>query len=121
VWSRLMAATQTTNGVTAEELERNVASEVGALPGRFETSRAVLGAMRSLSLYGRPDDYYEGLVGKYEAQTTESLDAAARAALDVEDFVWVVVGDADTVEPQLDQLGLPVEVRPMEGSEAAGG
>jgi len=111
----------TTSGVTAEELTRNVASEVGALPGRFETSPAVLGAMQSLTLYGRPDDYYEGLVGKYEAQTTESLDAAARAAIDVEDFVWVVVGDASKVKPQLEQLGLPIEVRPMEGSEAAGG
>ncbi|MEE4337973.1 M16 family metallopeptidase [Erythrobacter sp.] len=111
----------TTSGVTAEELTRNVASEVGALPGRFETSPAVLGAMQSLTLYGRPDDYYEGLVGKYEAQTTESLDAAARAAIDVEDFVWVVVGDASKVKPQLEQLGLPIEVRPMEGSETAGG
>jgi predicted Zn-dependent peptidase len=111
----------TTNGVTAEELTRNVASEVGALPGRFETSPAVLGAMQSLTLYGRPDDYYEGLVGKYEAQTPESLDEAARAALDVEDFVWVVVGDASKVKPQLEKLGLPIEVRPMEGSEAAGG
>ena len=25
-------------------------------------------------------------------------------------FVWVVVGDAKTVKPQLDTLGLPVEV-----------
>jgi len=106
----------TTRGVTEDELVRNVASEVGALPGRFETSRAVLGAMQSLALYDRPDDYYETLVARYEAQTPERLDAAARAALDVEDFVWVVVGDAAKVKPQLESLGRPIEVRPMEGS-----
>ncbi|KEO90336.1 peptidase M16 [Erythrobacter longus] len=109
------------NGVTEEELTRNVANSVGLLPGRFETSSAVLGAMQELALFGRPDSYYEELVGKYEAQTTDSLDAAARSALDIDDFLWVVVGDAEKVAPQLEQLGLPVEVREMEGAEQQGG
>ncbi|MFU7528856.1 M16 family metallopeptidase [Qipengyuania sp. ASV99] len=107
----------TTNGVTADELARNVASEIGELPGSFETSSAVLGAMEAIALFDRPDDYYETLVGKYTAQTTESLDAAARAALDVEDFIWVVVGDAEAVMPQLESLGMPIERREMEGTE----
>ncbi|MEP0393046.1 MAG: pitrilysin family protein [Erythrobacter sp.] len=107
----------TVNGVTEEELTRNVANSVGLLPGRFETSRSVLGAMQSLALYGRPDSYYEELVGKYKAQTTDSLDAAARTALDVDDFLWVVVGDAEKVSPQLEQLGLPVEVRELESAD----
>ncbi|WP_296717583.1 pitrilysin family protein [Erythrobacter sp.] len=107
----------TTSGVTEEELARNVASEIGTLPGSFETSPAVLGAMQTLSLYGRPDNYYETLVDRYSAQTRASLDAAARAALDVEDFVWVVVGDAEKVAPQLESLGLPVEIRQMDAGE----
>ncbi len=105
----------TVKGVTEEELTRNVAAEVGELPGSFETSPAVLGAMQSNALYGRPDNYYETLVARYEAQTRESLDAAARSALDVDDFVWVVVGDAAKVAPQLEALGLPVEMREMAG------
>ncbi len=107
----------TTSGVTEEELARNVASEIGELPGRFETSGSVLGAMQAIALYERPDDYYEGLVAQYSAQTAESLDASARAALDVEDFVWVVVGDAEQVMPQLEALGMPIELRELEGSE----
>jgi len=39
------------------------------------------------------------------------VDAAARAAIDPSRFVWVVVGDAAVVRPQLEALGLPVEVR----------
>ena len=105
----------TVKGVTEEELKRNVASEIGELPGSFETSPAVLGAMQSNALYGRPDDYYETLVARYEGQTRESLDAAARSALDVDDFVWIVVGDAAKVAPQLEAVGLPVEVREMAG------
>ena len=102
-----------TRGVTQEELDRNVASEVGELPGRFETSDAVLSALQSNALYGRPDNYYEGLVAKYRAQSTGSLDAAARAALNPDAFVWLVVGDAEQVLPQLEPLGLPIEVREL--------
>lgn len=105
----------TVKGVTEEELKRNVAAEIGELPGSFETSPSVLGAMQSNALYGRPDDYYETLVARYEGQTRESLDAAARSALDVDDFVWIVVGDAAKVRPQLEAVGLPVEVREMAG------
>ena len=76
--------------------------------------------MQSLALYGRPDNYYEELVGKYEAQTTDSLDAAARSALNIDNFLWVVVGDAEKVAPQLEQLGLAVEVREMEGAQLGG-
>ena len=105
----------TEKGVTTEELERTQANEVGGLPGRFETSPAVLGAMQSNALFGRPDDYQEKLAGIYRAQTTESLDAAARAAIATDKFVWVVVGDASTVRAQLEPLGLPIEQREMEG------
>ena len=101
------------NGVTDAELERIVTAQIGELPGQFETSGSVLGAMQQNALYGRPDNYYETLAARYRAQTGESLDAAVRAAIDPDRFVWVVVGDASVVRPQLDQLGLDVEVREM--------
>ncbi len=106
-----------TNGVSDEELTRIVTAEIGELPGQFETSGAILRAMQTNALYGRPDDHYERLADRYRAQTTESLDAAARAAIDPDRFVWVVVGDAEIVAPQLEQLGLPVERVEMGASE----
>jgi len=98
-----------TKGVTDEELSRNLANRVSQLPGQFETSVSVLSAMQTNALYGRPDNYYELLAGKYGAQTKASLDAALRGAVDPNGFVWVVVGDASKVKPQLAKLGLPVE------------
>ena len=106
-----------TRGVTDEELTRIVTAEIGELPGQFETSGAILGAMQSNALYGRPDDYYEVIADRFRAQTTDSLDAAARAAIDPDRFVWVVVGDATVVEPQLEQLGLAVERIEMAGTD----
>jgi len=97
-------------GVTGEELTRLVSNNVDALPGRFETSGAVLGAMMSNDLYRRPDNYYELLADKYRGLTTKGLDQALKTAVNPNSFAWVVVGDARQVKPQLDKLGLPVEV-----------
>jgi predicted Zn-dependent peptidase len=104
----------TTKGVTDEELTRIVNNEIRQLPGQFETSGAVLGAIQSNVLYGRDMDYYETLADKYRGQTVDSLDTAARAAISPDHFVWVVVGDAEQVRPQLDQLGLPIETIEVE-------
>jgi predicted Zn-dependent peptidase len=99
-------------GVTDEELSRTVTNLIGQLPGQFETSTAVLNAMQTNALYGRPDNYYELLGDKYRAQTIATLDAALRGAIDPNGFVWVVVGDAAKIRPQLEKLRLPIEVMP---------
>jgi len=97
-------------GVSDEELTRLVSNNVDALPGRFETSGAVLGAMMTNDMYRRPDNYYELLADKYRGLTRAGLDQALRAAVDPKGFTWVVVGDAKQVKPQLDKLGIPVEI-----------
>ncbi len=99
----------TENGVTEEELVRTINGRTRQLAGQFETSNAVLAAMRSNALYGRPDNYWETVAGRYNAMTAAEMDAAARAVIDPSRFVWVVVGDAEVVRPQLEQLGLPIE------------
>ncbi|HMC92956.1 MAG TPA: pitrilysin family protein, partial [Allosphingosinicella sp.] len=97
-------------GVTGTELGQTINNQVLSLAGEFETSGAVLGAiMRNASLR-RPDDYYVRLPDRYRAMTAADLDAAARKAVDPRRLVWVVVGDAAKVRPQLDALHMPVEV-----------
>ena len=99
------------DGVTAAERDRTVLGDTRGLSGSYETSAQVLGALRSNALYGRPDGYQEALAGRINALTAQQMDAAARAAIKPDTFVWVVVGDASVVKPQLEALGLPVEVR----------
>ncbi|NJC41101.1 putative Zn-dependent peptidase [Brevundimonas alba] len=98
-------------GVTPAERDRTVNGNVRQLPGSFETSAAVLNALRTNALYGRPDNYWETLAPRYEALTPAAMDASARQVLDSTNMVWVVVGDAAVVRPQLESLGLEVEVR----------
>ncbi|HEV2600490.1 pitrilysin family protein [Sphingopyxis sp.] len=96
-------------GVTPEEREWSTNGSIRELPGSFETSGDVLGGVRNIVKFGRPDKYYESLPATYEAMTPAAIDAAARKALSADGLVYVVVGDAAVVKPQLDGLGLPVE------------
>ena len=99
-------------GVTEAERERTINGNVRQLPGGFETSAAVLNALRTNALYGRPDNYWETLGPRYEALSAADMDAAARRVIKDAEFVWVVVGDAKVVKPQLESLGLAVEEQP---------
>jgi predicted Zn-dependent peptidase len=42
--------------------------------------------------------------------TVQTLDRTARQYINPDNFVWVVVGDAAAVRPQLERLGLPIEI-----------
>jgi zinc protease len=97
--------------ITPDELTRIVNLTVLSLPGGFETGGALLGALQSNAVLGRPDDYYVKLPARYRALTPGEVADAARA-IDPSRFQWIVVGDAKTVRPQLEGLGLPIEVRP---------
>jgi zinc protease len=100
----------TTKGVTPEERDRVVVKSINQLPGEFETSGAVLGAMMDIDMLGKPDNYYETLAPEYRSLTAATLDKAARSAMDPKGFTWIVVGDAAKVRPQLEKLGMPIEV-----------
>jgi zinc protease len=104
----------TRRGVTPVELTRVINGNTRQLAGSFETSGAVLGALRSMDLLDRPDDYYETIADRYRGMTAQTLDQAARRVIDPKDLVWVVVGDAAKVRPQLQRLGLPVETMQLQ-------
>jgi predicted Zn-dependent peptidase len=96
-------------GVTEAELKRVIAGNTRELAGSFETSAALLAALRTNALYRRPDDFWTKVAAQYRGMSAASLDAAARKAINPAGMTVVVVGDASVVRPQLDALGLPVE------------
>jgi predicted Zn-dependent peptidase len=95
---------------TPEETALATQGSARELPGAFETAGAVLDGIAKIETYKRPDTYFETLPTRYRTMTPADLDAAARSMIDPAKLVWVVVGDAAKVRPQLDGLGLPVEV-----------
>jgi predicted Zn-dependent peptidase len=108
-----VAAIKGPRPITAPERDRAVANSVLALPGDFERGSSFLSALERNHVLGRPDDYYTTLARRITALTTADLNRAVRL-FDTGSLLWVVVGDAAKVEPQLKALGLPVEVRAAE-------
>ena len=99
------------NSMTDEEKERIVGGNIRELPGNYETSDSVLGSIQNNALFKRPDDYQATLASKYKAMTKEEMDKALRDLVDPDKVTWVVVGDAAKVKPQLEGLGLTVEMQ----------
>ncbi|MCA1749994.1 MAG: insulinase family protein, partial [Sphingomonadales bacterium] len=99
------------NGLTPAELERIRNGNIRELPGSYETAADVLNGLRNNANFDRSDDYQETLADRYRAMSAGELDSAIRAVLDPDNFIWVVVGEAESIRSQLDALGLDVEVR----------
>jgi zinc protease len=97
-------------GTTPAEYDRVISGNIRELPGRFETSAQVLGGIQSNVTFKRADDYYDKLASKYRGMTAPEMDKSIRKILKPDQFVWIVVGDAAKVKPQLEGLGLPIEI-----------
>ena len=107
-----MAALPGKQPVSAEELQRVTEGAIRGLPNQFETNASVEGALRKNQTLGRPDTYYETLASTYRATDAAAIGKAASEYLQPAGVTWVIVGDRSVVEPQLAELGLPVEVMP---------
>ena len=101
---------------TEAEINKIKEARVRALPGSFETTAAVLGALATNQLYGRPDDYVPMLKQNIEAQTVAQVDAAAKQIFVPDSLTWVVVGDLSKIEKPVRALKIgKVEVIDADG------
>jgi hypothetical protein len=66
--------------------------------------------MQADRLNKRPFNYAETLASKYGTLTAAALNDAMRVKVDPSKITWLIVGDAAKVKPQLEALGLPIEM-----------
>jgi zinc protease len=92
--------------LTHEEIEKIKFNDVRELPGRFETSSAVLGALIEIVAYDRPDNHIATAKARIEAQTDEAVRAATREVIHPEALTWVIVGDLGKIESSVRALEL---------------
>lgn len=105
-----------TRPATAAEVSNVIANDVRGLPGSFETAAAVRSEIVSTLLYNRPDDWVRTLKARTEAQSVDSINAAARSVIRPSAMTWVVVGDLAKIEEGIRALGLgDVKVVDLDG------
>jgi zinc protease len=91
--------------VTAAELAAAQASLTLALPGGWETARAVGRSTAELIRFSLEDRYWDSYAAKVRAVDLAAVSDAAQI-VDPAKLVWVVVGDRAKVEAGLKELGL---------------
>ena len=99
--------------VTGDEIEWAVDNLTLSMPGNWETIGAVSGSLSEIVRFGLPDDYFDTYAEAVRSVGPEQATAIARAFLDTDRMVWVVVGDRSRIEPSIRDLGLG-EVRVIE-------
>ena len=95
--------------MTEEELAKFVSYNVGRFGLSLETSQAVLGSLVDLEVHGLPPDSLDTFRSRVRAVSLDDVREAARARLAPERAAIVVLGPADDLVPQLEDLG-PVEI-----------
>ncbi len=90
--------------LSAIEIEAAKKAELLALPGSFESSDEVAGAIDQQVEFGLPDDYWNALVPKVEALTPTQLAVAADKLVKPQSLTWIVVGDLSKIEASVRKL-----------------
>ncbi len=108
--------------ITDEELSKAQARQTLRLPGQWETSAAVAEALAEIVRFGLGLDYYETYAEKVRSLSLAQLSTIADSTVHPDDFVWVVVGDREEIEPGIRELGWgPIRVIDPEGNVIEGG
>lgn len=90
--------------VAADELDFSKTYITRGYPATFETPSHVAMQLETLVQYRLPDDYFNTVVPKVRAVTTDDVSRVAKKYLDVDHLTVVVVGDSTQVEPALRKL-----------------
>ncbi len=92
--------------LTAEEISQVKNDTTLALPGRWESINAVKGTVVDLAYRGLPDDYWSSFASRVQGTTAEDLSRVGARFVRPAEMVWVIVGDAAKIEPEMKKQGL---------------
>ncbi len=105
--------------LTDDEIAKIRSQRIRALPGSYETTGAVLGAMTGIVVYDRPDDYVQTLKARIEGVDRKAAEDALAAVIHPDALTWVIVGDLRKIEAPVRALNLgEVHVVDADGNPA---
>ncbi len=85
--------------VTAAELSEVVNKRISTFSA--DTNYAVIEVLEASERYAQDFDYFEGMADRYNAITTQQVNARAKEMFVDNEYVWVLIGDLDTFEAEL--------------------
>jgi zinc protease len=111
---------------TEDELVKVKDGQILTLPGRWETIGAIRSSITQQVNLGLADDYWDHYADDVRGLELGEVRSEARARIDPDHMIWVVVGDRSRIEESLRQLDFVDDVRILEpgsdlATQAAGG
>ncbi len=94
------------NPADSDELDKVKANNTLSLPGRWETSAAVMRDINEIVTFGLDDDYWDGYAERVRGLSLAEVNTAAKAIVKPENMIWVVVGDRAEIESRIRELEL---------------
>ena len=108
---------QTTRPISSEEVSTSKSRDTLALPGRWETARAVMGDIAEIVRFGLSEDYWRRYPALVDAVNVEQVNAVAKDLITPDQLTWVVVGDLALIEADIRALNLgPIELMDADGN-----
>jgi zinc protease len=83
---------------------------------RYETPGAKLGLLAEILRYDLPLDYRQQQQALLRETPREALNALAGRLIDGDNLAIVVVGDVPTIRPQIEALGLSIQLLDEDGN-----
>jgi zinc protease len=97
---------------SSEEVVNAQSQTVGNFSLGLETSSAVASSLVDLDVYGLPEDSLDTFRGRIRALTADDTARAARDLVHPERVAILVVGPAEAIVPQLEDLGAVEVIQP---------
>ena len=102
--------------VTQEEFDDAINGILRGLPNQFETHGQVLSQLVRLVAFDLPDDYFTTYAAEISKLTLSDIHRVAEKHIKAAALNIIVAGDAATVAPTLNELGIPVVPIDYEGT-----
>ena len=94
---------------TGEEFSKTQKNQLLQIPGKYETSGAVSGAINEIVRYGLKDTYFQDYASKLKNLQLKEVQAMPKKIIKPGQLVWIVVGDRAKVEAPLKELGYDIK------------
>ena len=97
--------------ITADEAASAQSNLIQSLPGSWETTTALRGAIAQQVIYGLPENYWDTYAGTVRALTVNDLNQAAVRVVNNNALAWVIVGDRAKIEQGIRELNIgPIRI-----------
>jgi zinc protease len=101
-----------TNGLSDLEVEECHAFYSGFFPLAFETPAQIAQQLQIVELYNLGEEYLSNYISSINSIDTQKASDAAKKYIDPDNLLFVVVGKADEIQADLEEIG-PVVVFEM--------